>query len=519
MTRTAGAPADSLVADDVQLELAPRSAPVDRFERLGYTQADIRDSLFRRLLGIADAVAVIAAVWLGVSVFGSDGLAPIALAIPLVFVVIAKAMGLYERDEHLLHKTTLDEVPALFSLTAITALVLSLTGERFVDGSLGQSQVAAVWAMLFVATVTLRSLARFAARKLTPPERCLLVGDTRTAEYVREKLALSQAVKAELVGSVPANPSGANGNGYANGNGHTNGNGNGYANGNGNGNGHQGHESLVRTLKPILASDAIDRVILALDNGGRDDLLDLIRELKSHGVKVSVLPEASRVAGSAVELDQLHGMTLLGMRRFEITHSSRLIKRSFDIIGSSLALLFLSPILLAVAAAIRLDTPGPIFFRQRRVGLRGQEFEMLKFRSMVAEAELLKDDVMHLNEGADGLFKIADDPRVTRVGRFLRRTQLDEIPQLINVLRGEMSLVGPRPLVDEEDRRIQGWYRRRLELRPGMTGHWQVLGSSQRIPLAEMVKLDYLYLANWSLWGDIKLLMRTVPFVVSRRGL
>jgi exopolysaccharide biosynthesis polyprenyl glycosylphosphotransferase len=522
--RTGSATANIRTPDDVQLGIetatvATAEQSAEHFERLEYTQADLRDSLFRRVLGGADVLAVITAVWLGVAAFGDATLAPAALAIPFVFVVIAKAMGLYDRDEHLLHKTTLDEVPGLFSLSAITALALSLSGDSLVEGSLGQTQVAAVWAMLFLTTVSLRSIARAAARRLTPPERCLLVGDTRTAEYVREKLALSPAVKAELVGSVPANPSGTNGNGNGYHVGNGNGNGHDPANGNGNGNGHRGHESLVRTLKPTLASDRIDRVILALDTGGRDDLLDLIRELKSHGVKVSVLPEASRIAGSAVELDHLHGMTLLGMRRFEITHSSRLIKRGFDALGSSLALLFLSPILLLVAAAIKLDSSGSVFFRQRRVGLRGQEFEMLKFRSMVAEAELLKDDVLHLNEGADGLFKIADDPRVTRVGRWLRRTQLDEMPQLINVLRGEMSLVGPRPLVDEEDRRIQGWYRRRLELRPGMTGHWQILGSSQRIPLAEMVKLDYLYLANWSLWGDIKLLMRTVPFVVSRRGL
>ena len=142
---------------------------------------------------------------------------------------------------------------------------------------------------------------------------------------------------------------------------------------------------------------------------------------------------------------------------------------------------------------------------------------MAKLRTMVQDAERRKAELADRNE-ADGLFKIADDPRITRVGGWLRRTSLDELPQLVNVLRGEMSLVGPRPLVLEDDQHVEGWYRRRLQLTPGMTGRWQVLGSA-RIPLHEMVKLDYLYVANWSLWGDVKILLRTIQFMVGRRGL
>ncbi len=143
---------------------------------------------------------------------------------------------------------------------------------------------------------------------------------------------------------------------------------------------------------------------------------------------------------------------------------------------------------------------------------------MLKFRTMVKDADGLKDSLRDRNEAQEGLFKIAADPRVTRVGRLLRSTALDELPQLLNIVKGEMSLVGPRPLVIEEDERIGGWNRRRLELMPGMTGPWQILGPS-RVPLKEMVALDYLYVANWSLWTDIKILLRTVPHVLGRRGL
>ena len=436
-------------------------------------------------------VSLIVAILVGVVLVGDDALRPAAVALPVVFVLALKLSGLYERDEHLIHKTTLDEVPTLLATSAIASLLIWVVSDLAFTGHVGQPEVLAIWLTLFVALVFTRRGARTVARTLTPPERCLLVGNNSTAEYVREKLALSPAVKAELVGHV----SGGRTDDPTRG------------------------DKLARELEPLLRGQGIDRVILAIDSEGRDDVLFLIGELKRYGVKVSVLPEASSVAGSAVELDQLHGMTLLGMRRFEITRSSRLIKRTFDVVTSALLIFFLSPILIATAIAIRLDTPGPVLFRQRRIGLRGEHFTMLKFRSMVSEAEQLKDELQHLNEGAAGLFKMADDPRVTRVGRFIRKSQIDELPQLFNVLRGEMSLVGPRPLIPAEDCRIEGRYRRRLEIRPGMTGHWQILGSSRTIPLTEMVKLDYLYLANWSLWSDVRLLLRTIPFVVGRRGM
>jgi len=175
------------------------------------------------------------------------------------------------------------------------------------------------------------------------------------------------------------------------------------------------------------------------------------------------------------------------------------------------------PVLALIAIAIRLDSRGPVLFRQHRVGREGQMFEMLKFRTMVAGAHRWQDELEEQNE-ADGLFKIADDPRITRVGRILRRTSMDELPQLFNVFVGEMSLVGPRPLVLADDQRVQGWYRRRLHLTPGMTGRWQVLGSA-RVPLHDMVKLDYLYVANWSVRGDMKILLRTAGFMLGGRGL
>jgi lipopolysaccharide/colanic/teichoic acid biosynthesis glycosyltransferase len=187
-----------------------------------------------------------------------------------------------------------------------------------------------------------------------------------------------------------------------------------------------------------------------------------------------------------------------------------------DLVGAGIGLLLLSPLFLVISLAIKLDTRGPIFFRQRRVGRDGNVFWMVKFRSMIDGAEAQRAALQSLNE-TEGLFKLSADPRVTRIGRFLRRTSIDELPQLINVLKGEMSLVGPRPLVLDEDRLVEGRHRERLQLAPGMTGPWQVLGPS-RPPLSEMVKTDYLYAANWSLWNDIKIVIRTFAHVAGLRG-
>ena len=226
----------------------------------------------------------------------------------------------------------------------------------------------------------------------------------------------------------------------------------------------------------------VHRAIVAPGSAEGGEMLNLVRTLKAVGVRVSVLPRLLEVVGSSVEFDDLHGVTVMGVRRFELTRSSAVVKRSFDLLGASLGLLAVSPLLAVIAVAIKLDSRGPVFFRQLRVGQHGERFYMLKFRTMVPDAEALKDSLRDRNEAQEGLFKIADDPRVTRVGRFLRKSALDELPQLFNILKGEMSLVGPRPLVIEEDQRVEGWHRRRLELTPGMTGHWQILGPA-RVPL------------------------------------
>jgi exopolysaccharide biosynthesis polyprenyl glycosylphosphotransferase len=270
------------------------------------------------------------------------------------------------------------------------------------------------------------------------------------------------------------------------------------------------------TLRQLVQDLDAHRVLVVPSQTNPQVTLDLIRAVKALGVSVSIVPHVFDVVGHSVVFDDLGGMTLLGVRRFALNRSSQLVKRSLDVAAGAVALVLFAPLLAVVAAAVKLDSRGPVFFRQERIGRDGKSFRIFKFRTMVPDAEERKAALMVHNE-ASGLFKIDADPRITRVGRVLRKTSLDELPQLFNVLLGEMSLVGPRPLIVSEDQRITGYDRRRLHLTPGMTGHWQIMGSA-RVPMHEMVKIDYLYVATWSLFGDLKILLRTVPYMLARRG-
>jgi exopolysaccharide biosynthesis polyprenyl glycosylphosphotransferase len=378
----------------------------------------------------------------------------------------------------------------IFQLSTLFALVVWLVNGYLLSVG-NRHELLVLWGSLFVSLVAFRALARHISRGLTAPERCLLIGDSLTCRRMEEKLASRSALHAEVIAHIPLSDVLLDA-GVSNGARH-------------------------RDLQPLVSRLQVDRIILMPERADGDEVLDLIRAASLIDVKVSVLPRLFEVVGSSVEFDDVDGVTLLSVPRLRLSRSSQVLKRAFDLGGVFTASLLLAPAMVLIALAIKLDSSGPVLFRQRRVGQHGETFEMFKFRTMVREAEQRKDDLRHLNE-ANGLFKILNDPRITRIGGLLRSTSLDELPQLWNVIRGDMSLVGPRPLVLEEDSRIAGWQRRRLDLTPGMTGHWQILGSA-RIPLDEMVKLDYLYVTNWSLWLDVKILLRTVPYVVARRGM
>jgi exopolysaccharide biosynthesis polyprenyl glycosylphosphotransferase len=272
-------------------------------------------------------------------------------------------------------------------------------------------------------------------------------------------------------------------------------------------------------LDAIIDTQQIDRVIIAFSRASHEQLLESIRACRDAGVAIDVVPRLFEFLDGVQALDQVGGLPVLSIGAASLTSVSMAAKRGLDFFGSLFAIALLSPLMIAIAIAIKLESRGPVFFRQPRAGRRRSSFQLIKFRSMYLDAERRKRDVESLNEAKDGvMFKIRRDPRVTRVGRFIRRFSLDELPQLFNVLRGEMSLVGPRPLIfPETDALEEHWHLRRLELRPGITGPWQIYGRSQS-PFQEMVRFDYQYVAGWSLARDIEILLATLPAVISGRG-
>ena len=267
----------------------------------------------------------------------------------------------------------------------------------------------------------------------------------------------------------------------------------------------------------LLATRDVDELVLTDTGFSQDELLELVGHAHRCGVKVRVAPTTTELLIQRAEFVPGQGTPLFELRPPALAGVDWAVKRAFDIVGSVLVIVGGLPLWLAIAAAIRINSRGPIFYRDRRVGLGEREFGMLKFRTMYADAATRQAALEAANEASGPLFKIKEDPRVTRVGRMLRRFSLDEAPQVWNVLRGDMSLVGPRPLPLRDYQHLEDWHKKRYLVLPGMTGLWQVSG---RIDLSfdDLVRLDFYYLENWSIWLDVSILARTLPAVLARRG-
>jgi exopolysaccharide biosynthesis polyprenyl glycosylphosphotransferase len=270
-------------------------------------------------------------------------------------------------------------------------------------------------------------------------------------------------------------------------------------------------------LAEVLERDRVDELIVADSDYEEDELLGIAEEAHRRGLKVRIAPTTTEILVQRAEYIPGQGVPLFELRPPAFEGADWAIKRAFDIAVSGGVLVLGLPLWLLIAAAIKLGSPGPVLYRDRRVGLNEREFGMLKFRTMYADASERQAQLEDENEASGPLFKIRDDPRVTPVGRLLRRFSLDEIPQVLNVLHGEMSLVGPRPLPVRDFRQLEDWHRKRYLVLPGMTGLWQISGRSN-LSFDDLVRLDFYYLENWSIWLDISILARTIPAVLMRRG-
>ncbi|HZM12149.1 MAG TPA: sugar transferase [Candidatus Limnocylindrales bacterium] len=270
-------------------------------------------------------------------------------------------------------------------------------------------------------------------------------------------------------------------------------------------------------LEQVLQDRVIDEVVFAVNMQELARLEPLMAHCANVGVKIRVQLEFLPEAYSRIYLENFHDVPLLSLSSAPESELLLFFKRVFDVVLSAVSLVLLAPCLLAIAAAIRITSPGEVLFRQTRCGLGGRRFTLYKFRSMVNNAEQLRAELHQLNELEGPVFKISDDPRITPVGRLLRRFSLDELPQMWNILRGDMSFVGPRPAIPDEVEKYEAWQRRRLRMRPGLTCIWVIEGRSD-IEFHRWIQLDLAYIDNWSLWLDAKIFLRTIPIVISGRG-
>jgi exopolysaccharide biosynthesis polyprenyl glycosylphosphotransferase len=467
---------------------------------------DVRGYRLRRLLLGGDVVALCGA-FLGTQLAFGDlefgDLPLLLLSIPL-WVLLAYGHRLYHLDSYRADYGAADEIGPILQMATLWSWSILLALSALRADHIPVPKMALFWALTLILPLALRSATRaFARRQIWYLQNTLIIGPVDEARAILEKILRHREWGLNVVACVEGTSANLT----------------------------RPRASHLLDLVPVLGGDPdvvelvgrldVDRVMLTPALSESRHRVEVVCELSELGIHVDLVPSWSDVVGTRFQVNEMEGMPLLTMPRPRLMRSSLCLKRALDLVVGTVALVFLAPVLAACAVAIKLDSPGPVLFRQRRVGRDDRPFQVFKFRSMYVDADSRKDDVARLNfhgGGNDrGMFKIREDPRITRVGRFLRRYSLDELPQLFNILRGEMSFVGPRPLIETEDRQIEGRFRQRLSLTPGLTGLWQAHGRSD-IPFEQMVNLDYLYVTNWSLWGDVKLLMRTASAVLRGSG-
>ncbi len=472
-----------------------------RLERRRARKGHPRGWMVRRVLAAADVAGILLAFSLTQLAFAGDDpqidrISPavevflFALTLPL-WVVLGRIYNLYAGDEERASHSTVDDVFGVFNMLTIGAWLFFALAYALEFASPSFPKLALFWLLAIALVVLGRTFARALVRRTDAYiQNTLVVGAGHVGQSVARKLRQHPEHGVNIIGFVDEHPRARE-----------------------DGLGELTILGGTEMLPQLIEAFDVERVIVAFTKARDDETLELIRSLNQLGVQVDVVPRLFDVLGPHMRVHAAEGLPLLGLAPARLSTSSLFLKRVLDLVVSGLSLVLLALVFAVIAAAIKFDAPGPALFRQVRVGRGGKTFTILKFRTMEVDAEARKSDVAHLNKHLGGdprMFKVTNDPRVTRVGRFLRRYSIDELPQLLNVFRGEMSLVGPRPLIPEEARHIEGWGRKRLDLKPGMTGLWQVLGRDG-IPFQEMVGLDYRYVTTWSLAQDLKLMVQTLP--------
>jgi exopolysaccharide biosynthesis polyprenyl glycosylphosphotransferase len=506
VTHQPSVPQDLQLQEELRATVDERTLQIlDRRRRTAVIRR--RGWLVRRMLLAADVLGLVSALlvaqWLAPAVDNADAYSSrleifaFLLTVP-AWIVITKLYGLYDHDDERANHSTADDFGGVFHMvTVCTWLVFVATYLSDIAHPTAQKLVlfwAAAIAFVCLARAGARALAR---RNVAYAQNAVIVGAGVVGQLFAKKVLSHPEYGINLVGFVDANPK----------------------------------ERKSDLENVALLGDAarlpaivrlldVERVIVAFSNDSHEETLELLRAVQDLEVQIDIVPRLFEFVGPGAEIHTVEGLPLLGLPPLRLSRSSRLLKRTMDLALTIPTLVVLAPVFALLALMIKVDSPGPVFFRQVRVGTAGCTFRIFKFRSMYADAEERKHEVAHLNRhlapgGDPRMFKIVGDPRITRVGRLLRRFCLDELPQLLNVVIGEMSLVGPRPLIVDEDQYVERWARQRLKLKPGVTGPWQVLGRSE-IPFAEMVRLDYLYVTRWSLMGDLRLIALTIPALCRR---
>jgi exopolysaccharide biosynthesis polyprenyl glycosylphosphotransferase len=467
----------------------PADPPVQRSAARAATDQDAggshrlrwwRDALRRRFLALADLVAAGVTTLLAIQ---GDGSALVLFAGLPLWILVAKMLGLYDRDHIALRHLTADEIPTIVAWMTVgvgaLALVCTATGIE----SLTPRAALIAWLGGTLTAVVLRAIVRSAWRRIVPPELTLIVGERDLAAGIARRIQIFGDMHLKVVGGGPAALAR---------------------------NGDQ-----ARHLRKLV--DGVDRVIVASREIGIDPVAELATECRERQVKLSVVSPLRGRAGPMPYLSQVADLPVLEFDTSDVSRSTMLLKRGFDIVISAAGLIVFAPLFPLVALAIKLDSPGPVIFSQLRAGLNGRPFRMYKLRSMRRDAEDQLGDLVDFDALPRPAFKLRDDPRVTRFGRLLRRFSLDELPQLWNVLRGEMSIVGPRPEELALVERYEPEHRFRLQVKPGMTGPMQVFGRGE-LAFDERLAVELDYVEKISLARDLWILLQTLPVTLRGTG-